>query len=81
MKLLKADWLFALAAGLIVLPISLLPSPHDRNPSVPDTQDHRQFGMEGTRATCHASGKGRLLAARHPKRQDCFRCHKPLEGV
>jgi len=43
MKLRKADWLFVLAAGLIVLLVSLLPSPRDRNPPVPDTQHHRQL--------------------------------------
>ena len=78
MKLRKADWLFVLAVVVIVLLVSLLPSPRDRNPPVPDTPDHRQFSSEGTCSTCHASGKSRPLSARHPKRQDCFRCHTQL---
>ena len=59
MKLRKADWLFVLATGLIVLLVSLLPSPRDRNPPVPDTQHHRQLRMEGACSTCYGSDKSR----------------------
>jgi len=41
MRLRKADWLFVLAAALLVLFVSLLPSPRDRNPPVPRTLDHQ----------------------------------------
>ena len=73
------DWLFLAAVGLVVLFVSLLPSPRDRNPPIPRTEAHRAVAAERQCSTCHAVGQSRPLPARHPKRQDCFRCHRQQE--
>ncbi len=71
----RADWLFAGAVVLVVLGVSLLPSPRDRNPAMPATLEHKGL-TEKDCVRCHAVGQSRPLPDRHPKRQDCFRCHK-----
>jgi hypothetical protein len=71
----RADWLFAAAVVLVVVGVSLLPSPRDRNPGVPATPEHRGLS-ERDCVRCHAAGQSRPLSDRHPRRQDCFRCHK-----
>lgn len=76
MTLRRVDWLFLLVAGLVVLLVSLLPSPRDRNPPVPATPDHRAVTSETQCVTCHAPGGARPLADRHPTRKDCVRCHR-----
>jgi hypothetical protein len=70
----KADWWFLGAVALVVAGISLLPSPRDRNPSVPATPAHRGL-MEKDCVRCHAAGQSRPLPDRHPKRTDCVKCH------
>lgn len=70
------DWLFVFAAALVVLFVSLLPSPRDRNPPVPRTPDHQGLTTEKDCLRCHVVGGMRPLAGVHPKRQDCWRCHK-----
>ncbi len=74
MSLRRSDWLFLGAVALVVLGVSLLPSPRDRNPAVPGTPDHRGLS-ERDCVRCHAAGQSRPLPDRHPKRTDCFRCH------
>jgi uncharacterized paraquat-inducible protein A len=74
----KADWIFVALAVLVVIGVSLLPSPRDQNPPVPDTQDHRAITAEPECLRCHVVGGARPLPARHPKRQDCFRCHRRM---
>ena len=69
-----ADWLFAGAVVLVVIGVSLLPSPRERNPAIPATSVHRGLS-EKECVRCHAAGQSRPLPERHPKRQDCFRCH------
>ena len=76
MRLRKTDWLFVLAAALVVLFVSLLPSPRDRNPPVPRTPEHQGLVSEKDCVRCHVVGGARPLAVRHPKWQDCWRCHK-----
>ncbi len=76
MKLRRADWMFVLVAGLVVVSVSLLPSPRDRNPPVPATPAHRGVTAETRCVTCHAPEGTRSLVERHPKRKDCFRCHR-----
>jgi hypothetical protein len=76
MRLRKADWLFVLAAALVVLFVSLLPSPRDRNPPVPHTPEHRGLASEKDCLRCHHVGGSRPLTSQHPKRQDCWRCHR-----
>jgi hypothetical protein len=80
MRLRKADWLFAAAVVLIVLGVSLLPSPRERNPVVPATAEHRGLSEKDC-VRCHAAGQSRPLPERHPKRQDCFRCHRESDGT
>lgn len=72
----KADWLYVLAAGLVVLGVSLLPSPRDRNPPIPGDPDHRTIASDTDCLRCHVIGQSRPLSDRHPKRQDCARCHR-----
>lgn len=76
MRLRKADWIFLLAVALVILFVSLLPSPRDRNPPVPRTSDHQGLASEKECLRCHVIGGTRPLPSRHPKRQDCWRCHK-----
>ena len=72
----KADWLYLLAAGLVVLGVSLLPSPRDRNPPIPGDPDHRVLASDTDCLRCHVIGQSRPLPHRHPKRRDCARCHR-----
>jgi hypothetical protein len=75
MRLRRADWLFVVAVVLVVAGVSLLPSPRDRNPAIPATPEHKGLS-EKECVRCHAAGQSRPLPERHPKRQDCFRCHR-----
>ena len=76
MRWRKADWVFVAAIGLVVVFVSSLPTPRDRNPPVPDTPEHRMLASEKACSGCHAAGALRPLPGRHPKRQDCYRCHR-----
>jgi uncharacterized paraquat-inducible protein A len=76
MTIERADWAFLVAVGLVILLVSLLPSPRERNPPIPDTLDHRSAVSEQQCSRCHAAGQSQPLPSRHPKRQDCFRCHR-----
>ncbi|MBM4124095.1 MAG: hypothetical protein FJ246_03930 [Nitrospira sp.] len=80
MRVRRADWAFVLAVVAVVVMVSLLPSPRDRNPPIPGSPEHRAVSSEKMCSTCHAVGQSRPLTERHPKRQDCFRCHKPNAG-
>ncbi len=71
----KSDWLFAGAVALVVVGVSLLPSPRDRNPVIPATMAHKGISEKDC-VRCHAAGQSRPLQDRHPKRKDCVRCHK-----
>jgi hypothetical protein len=81
MTLRKADWLFVVFALAVVVGVSLLPTPKDRNPMVPRTAEHDAVKAEKDCMGCHQAGAVRPLPARHPKRPDCFRCHarQPLK--
>ncbi|MBI3603580.1 MAG: hypothetical protein HY205_03940 [Nitrospirae bacterium] len=72
----RVDWAFLLAVVLVIVLVSLLPSPRDRNPPIPDSPEHRSVTSEKLCSTCHAAGQSRPLTERHPKRQDCLRCHR-----
>lgn len=80
MRLRKFDLLFVLGALTVVIGVSLLPSPRDRNPMVPATPNHRNLKSEADCLSCHASGGSRPLPVRHPKRPDCFHCHRAADG-
>ena len=71
----KVDWIFVAGAIVVVAGVSLLPAPKDRNPMIPDTADHRSVTIEKGCVQCHQAEGVRPVPTRHPKRQDCFRCH------
>jgi hypothetical protein len=75
MKLRKADWLFVVFALAVVIGVSFLPTPKDRNPIIPATPEHRSVALEQGCIQCHQAGGEKPVPQRHPKRQDCFRCH------
>jgi hypothetical protein len=79
-RLRRIDLLFVLGALAVVIGVSLLPSPRDRNPMIPATSDHRNLRSEADCLSCHAPGGSRPLPARHPKRPDCFHCHRAADG-
>ena len=71
----KVDWLFVAFALAVVIGVSFLPTPKDRNPMIPGTPDHGSITEEKGCIQCHQAGGKTPLPGRHPKRQDCFRCH------
>lgn len=75
MRLRKVDGLFVVFALAVVIGVSLLPTPKDRNPMIPGTPAHRTITVEKGCVQCHQPGEEKPLPERHPKRQDCFRCH------
>ena len=79
MKLRKIDWLFIVGAVGVVIGVSLLPTPKDRNPMIPRTPQHEAVKTEKDCVACHAADAVRPLPVRHPKRPDCFRCHARAE--
>ena len=43
MRFRKVDWLFILFAVAVVVGVSLLPAPKDRNPMIPKNADHQSL--------------------------------------
>jgi hypothetical protein len=75
MRLRKVDSLFIAAAVAVVVGVSLLPSPKDRNPMIPKNAEHQSLNNEKDCLSCHQANGVKPVPVRHPKRQDCFRCH------
>jgi hypothetical protein len=75
MKLRKVDWIFFAGALAVVIGVSLLPTPRDRNPRVPATPEHQSVVDEKGCLPCHQAGGAKPVPVQHPKRQDCLRCH------
>lgn len=75
MTLRKVDWIFVAGAVAVVVGVSLLPTPKDRNPLIPVSPDHQSVTVEKGCIQCHQAEGVKPVPARHPKRQDCFRCH------
>jgi cytochrome c553 len=75
MTLRKVDWLFVLFAIVVVIGVSMLPTPKDRNPMIPKSAEHQAITNEKDCVRCHQADGVKPVPARHPKRQDCFRCH------
>ncbi len=75
MRLRKLDSLFIAAAVAVVVGVSLLPSPKDRNPMIPKNAEHQGLTNEKDCVQCHQADGVKPVPVRHPKRQDCFRCH------
>ncbi len=76
MNLRKVDVAVLAAAILLVAFVALLPAPRDQNPPVPSNLVHRNVTSLKKCLTCHTQGGVFPLTARHPKRPDCFRCHR-----
>ena len=75
MTLRKVDGLFILFALVVIVGVSLLPTPKDRNPRIPADAVHQPIAVEKDCLHCHVPAGSTPLPARHPRRQDCFRCH------
>lgn len=75
MKLRKVDGLFVLFALAVIVGVSLLPTPKDRNPMIPADAVHQPIMAEPACLQCHVPAGNKPLPERHPRRQDCFRCH------
>jgi predicted CXXCH cytochrome family protein len=75
MRLRKIDWVFVLVAVSVVIGVSMLPTPKDRNPMIPVSAYHQAVKLEKECLQCHVPAGSKPLPERHPKRQDCFRCH------
>lgn len=75
MMLRKADWLFIAGVIAVVVAVSLLPTPKDSNPMIPKNAEHQEVVNEKECVRCHQVDGVKPVPARHPKRQDCFRCH------
>ena len=72
----KGDWVFIAVVIAVVVFVSLLPTPRERNPMIPANEEHRVLTVETSCSQCHAVQGSRPLPDRHPKRQDCFKCHR-----
>ena len=75
-SLRRIDYIAILAVVAVIGFISQLPSPRDRNPAIPAAPPHEGLA-ERQCSDCHTANGRAPLTARHPKRQDCFRCHRP----
>jgi doubled CXXCH motif protein len=71
----KVDLIFVVAALAVVVGVTMLPTPRDRNPMIPADADHRTLTGEKDCVNCHVPKGSQPLPVKHPKRQDCFRCH------
>jgi hypothetical protein len=71
-----SDFIFMTLVIAVIVFLILLPSPRDNNPPVPADLAHRGIKLEKDCLVCHAPRGVRPVSARHPKRQDCFRCHR-----
>jgi hypothetical protein len=72
----KSDFVFVGLVIAVIVFVTLLPGPRDNNPPVPGDFAHRQVTSEKECMACHIPGGARPLSSRHPKRQDCLRCHR-----
>ncbi|OGW49861.1 MAG: hypothetical protein A2V62_04280 [Nitrospirae bacterium RBG_19FT_COMBO_58_9] len=75
MKFRKIDGLFVLFAVAVIVGVSMLPTPKDRNPMIPADAEHQTIKVERECLQCHVPTGSKPLPERHPRRQDCFRCH------
>ncbi len=72
----KSDVVFLGLVIAVLLFVSLLPSPKDNNPPTPNNLVHHGLKLEKDCLACHVKDGAYPLTARHPKRTDCFRCHR-----
>ncbi len=72
----KADYIAIALAIIVILILTFLPSPKDNNPPVPPDSKHKAVKLEKDCLACHVKGGESPLIAKHPKRQDCLRCHR-----
>ena len=76
MALRRVDWVVLSGAVFVVVGVALLPTPRDQNPSVPGNAAHQGVTSVRTCVNCHGTEGLQPVPLRHPKRKDCFRCHK-----
>ena len=76
----KGDWAFIVGVLAVVLFVSMLPTPRERNPMIPANDGHRALVAETQCSQCHVAQASRPLSDRHPKRQDCFKCHRRADA-
>jgi len=72
----KSDYIAIGLAIAVIIFVTLLPGPRDNNPPVPNDLAHYGIKLEKDCLACHVKGGERPLKERHPKRQDCLRCHQ-----
>jgi mono/diheme cytochrome c family protein len=72
----KSDLVFIGLALAVILFLTWLPTPRENNPRVPGDFAHRQLTSEKQCVACHTPTGVYPLPSRHPRRQDCFRCHQ-----
>jgi len=72
----KSDFVFIGLVIAVIVFVTLLPSPRDNNPPTPSDLAHHGIKLENACLACHVKGGERPMQERHPKRQDCFRCHR-----
>jgi hypothetical protein len=75
-RLQQSDLVTIGLALAVIIFLTLLPSPKDNNPPVPPDSKHRGLKLEKDCLACHVQGGERPLKEKHPRRQDCFRCHR-----
>ena len=72
----KSDFVFIGLVIAVIVFVTLLPSPKDNTPPTPNDLAHHGIKLEKSCLACHVKGGERPMKERHPKRQDCFRCHR-----
>ena len=75
-RLKKSDFVFIGLGLAIIVFVTLLPTPRDNNPPVPGDLAHHGIKLQKDCLVCHVQGGSRPMMERHPKRQDCLRCHR-----
>jgi nitrate reductase cytochrome c-type subunit len=60
MRLRKIDGLYVLFAVAVVIGVSMLPTPKDRNPMIPANADHQTVKVEKECLQCHVPAGSKL---------------------
>ena len=71
-RLRQVDLIFVVAALAVVVGVTMLPSPRDRNPMVPADADHRALIGEKDCLNCHVQAGSRPLPVKHTKAARLF---------
>jgi len=71
-----SDFIFLGFVVAVIIFVTWLPTPRQSNPPTPNDSPHRSIKLQKDCLACHIQTGQYPLPARHPKRQDCFRCHR-----